>query len=81
MHQYVAGPATLKTMMRMLRDEFDRGTKSVYPDATKAKVRFQQDVIIEHADTITNYQAWHQFVTIDHREDVKELVFPQLSES
>jgi len=81
MHQYVVGPATLKTMMHMLSDELDKGAKSVYPDATKARVRFQKDVTREYTDIITNYQAWHRFATVDHREDVEELVFPQLSES
>ena len=81
MHQCVAAPAALKTMMSILLDELDRGAKSVYPDAMEARVRFQQDVTIEHANTITNYQAWHQFATVDHCKDVKELIFPQLSES
>jgi len=53
MHQYVAGSATLKTMMHVLSNELDRGAKSVYPDATEPRVLFQQDVTIEHADTIT----------------------------
>lgn len=67
MHQYVVGLDALKTMMHMLSDELDRCAKSVYLDATEARVRFQQDVTIKHIDTITNYQAWHQFTTIDHR--------------
>ena len=40
MYQYVTGLATLKTMMRMLLDELDRGAKLVYPDATKARFLF-----------------------------------------
>ena len=58
MRQYVAGLTTHKTMMHMLLDELDRGAKLVYLDATKTRVHFQQDVTIEHVDTITNYQAW-----------------------
>lgn len=80
MHQYV-GLAALKTMMCMLIDELDRDAKIVYPDATKERVHFHQNVTIEHTDTITDYQAWHHFATIDHHEDVEELVFPQLSKS
>ena len=81
MHQYVVGLFALKTMMHILSDELDKGFKSVYPNATEARVQFQKDVTIEHAETIADYQAWHQFATIDHREDVEEFVFPQLSES
>lgn len=53
----------------------------MYPDATETRVCFQKDVTTEHVETITDYQAWHQFPTIDHLKDVEELVFPQLSES
>lgn len=80
-HEYVASLGALKTMMCKLSDEFDRRAKLVYPYATEAIVLFQQDVTIEYADTITDYQALHQFATIDHREDVNELIFPQYSES
>jgi len=68
-------------MMHMLLDELDRGAKVVYPNATEARVHFQKYVTTEYTDTITDYQSWNQFVTIDHHEDVEELVFPQLSES
>lgn len=81
MHQYVIAPVALKTLMCMLADKLDRGARSMYMDATEARVLFQQDVTIEHADTITDYQASHQFANIDHREDVKDLVFLQLYES
>jgi len=33
MHKSVTSPATLKTMMRMLHDELDRGAILVYLDA------------------------------------------------
>jgi len=81
MHQYVASIATLKTMMCMLSDELDRGSKVVYLYATKARVRLRKDVTIEYTDTIADYQAWHQFITIDHHEDVKGLIFLQFSRS
>ncbi len=80
-HQYVASLATLKTMMHMLSDELDRGAISMYLDATKARVHFQQDVSFEWVDIIMDDQDWNQFTIVDHHEDVEELVFPQLSES
>jgi len=76
MHEYVAGPITLKAMMCMLSNELDREAKVVYLDVTKARVRFQKDVTTEYTDTIVDYQIWHQLTTIDHHEDVEELVFP-----
>lgn len=77
MHQYVVGTDALKTIMCMLSNELDRGAKSVYSDATEARDFFQKYVSTEYMD----YQAWHQFTTVYHREDVEELVFPQLYES
>ena len=56
-HQYVAGPTALKTMMRMLSDELDRGAISVYPDAMEARLHFQEDVTIEHMNIITDDQS------------------------
>ena len=47
----------------------------MYPNAMKAKVRFQMDVTAEHTDTIRDYRAWHQYVTIDQHEDVEQLEF------
>lgn len=81
MYQYVTGPIALKMMMHMLLDELDKGAISVYLDATEARVRFQQDVTFECADTITDDQAWNQFATINHHGDVEELGFPQLFKS
>ena len=80
MHQYVVGPTTLKVVMHVLSDDLDRGAITVYPAAMEARVHFQQDVTIERTNTITDDQAWHQFATVDHRKDVKELVSPQLPE-
>ena len=81
MRQYVAGLATFKMMMRMLSNKLEKGAKLVYPDATEARVCFQKDVTTKYIDTIMDYQAWPLFATIDHCEDVEELVFPQLSMS
>ena len=41
MHQYVTGPTALKTMMRMLLDELDKGAISVHSYATEASVSFR----------------------------------------
>ena len=57
MHKHVAGPTALKTRMRLLLDELDIGSILVYPDATEARVRFQQDVTIGRTDNIMNDQA------------------------
>ena len=57
MHKYVAGPATLKTMMHILIDELDRGARAVYPYAMEARFKFQRDVTAEHTDTIKDYQS------------------------
>jgi len=81
MHQYVIGLAALKTMIRMIYEELDRGAKSVNLDATEARFHFQKDVIMDYANTIIDYQAWNHLATIDHQENVNELVFPQLPES
>lgn len=67
--------------MHMLSNELDKGAKSVYLDASEARVHFQKDVTTEYMDTITYYPTWHQFATVDHCEDIEELVFPQLFES
>jgi len=76
MRQYVVGLATFNTIMHMLSNELDKGAWEVYPDAMEARVRFQEYVTIKYKDTIVDYQDWHQFTTVDHREDVEELVFP-----
>ena len=59
MHKYVASPDTLKTMMHMLSDDLDRGSRAVYPDAMKGRVKCQMDVTAEHTDTIKDYRYWH----------------------
>lgn len=38
--KYIFGPATLKTMMRKLKDELDRGARAVYPNVMEATFRF-----------------------------------------
>jgi len=75
MHKYAASLDALKTMMRMLSDELDRGAQVVYPDAMEVRSWFQTDVTVEHTDTIRDYQSWHQYVTVDQHEDVKKFDF------
>ena len=55
-HHYFIGLSALKMMMCILSNESDREAKSVYLDAMEARVHFQHDVTIEHANTITDYQ-------------------------
>lgn len=48
----------------------------MYPDVMEARVRFQKDITLEYMDTIAVYQSWNQFATVNHHEDIEELVFP-----
>ena len=75
MRKYVASLAILKTMMHMLIDELDRGSREMYPDAMEARFRFQMDVTVKHTNTLKYYQSWHQYATDDHLEDVEEFDF------
>jgi len=43
----------------------------------EASVCFDKYVIKQYDSTITQYQAWYQFVTKDQHEEVTELVFSQ----
>lgn len=65
-------------LMHILLDESDKGAKAVYPDAIEGRIHFQKDVTTKYTDTIMDYRAWYLFFTIDHHEDVEDLVFPQL---
>lgn len=78
---YIIDLALLRTKLHMLQDDLNIGSKLVYPDAMEARFCFEKDINKEYEDTISNYQAWNQFVTNDHGEGVDELVFPQSSES
>jgi len=73
--------ATIKIMMCIISNELDKGAKSVYSDEMEAIAHFLKDVTTEYVDTITDCQAWHQFSTIDHWEDVEEIVFLLLFDS
>lgn len=64
----------------MLQDDLYRGFKIIYMKAMEARVHFDKEITSQYGDTITQYQAWYQFVIEDHREEVIELVFPQYPE-
>ena len=63
MQKYISGPIRVKTMFLMLWNELDTGSKTMYPGALEARVHFRKDIIRQFGDTITQYQAWHQYVT------------------
>lgn len=63
--------------MLMLQNEFDTGSKTIYSDSMEERVYFQKDTIKQFWDTITQYQAWHRYVTEKHQVDAIELDFPQ----
>lgn len=43
----------VKTMLHMLQNELDIGSKTIYPDAMEVRVCFQKDNIKKFGDTIT----------------------------
>ena len=71
----------VNTMLHMLQDELDTGSKTIYMDDMEARVYYQKDTVKQFGDIITQYQAWHQYVTVKHQVEVVELVFPKNSDS
>jgi len=67
---YIVGLDLLKTMLQMLQDELDQGSKLIDSKLMEAIVRSQKDIIKEYVDAIVHYQAWHQFVTEDCKEEL-----------
>lgn len=63
MQKYIGGPVMVKTMLHMLEDELDKGSKTIYPKSMQARVRYQKDTIKQFGDIIAQYQAWYQYVT------------------
>lgn len=47
----------------------------MYSDAMEARLYFQHDVVEQFGDTITQYQAWHQYMTKKQQVEVDELDF------
>lgn len=42
MQKYIGGPATLRTMLCMLQDELEKGSRNIYLEAMEARVHFQK---------------------------------------
>jgi len=68
MRMYIVDPALLRTKLRMLQDELDRGYKSVYPEAMEATVCFEKDIIKEYMENI----ALSIMASIGHRGSWRE---------
>ena len=64
-------------MLLMHQNELDTGSKIVYVVFMKARACFRQDIVKKFKDTITQYQAWHQYVTKKQQVEVIELEFSQ----
>ena len=77
MHNFIGGWVKVKKMFLMLYNELDTSSKTVYPYSMEARVCFQQDTIKKFGDTITQYQAWHQYVTKKQQVEVVELDLSQ----
>ena len=45
MKKYIGGPIMVNTMLQMLQDELDTGSRTIYPEAMEARVRYQKDTI------------------------------------
>jgi len=44
MQKYIDGPTTLKTMLRMLQDEMDIGSRTIYPKSMEERICFEKDI-------------------------------------
>lgn len=65
----------------MLHNELETGSKTLYLKAMEARVYFQLDTIMQFWDIITQYQAWHQYVTENKKLEVVEIDFSQTQAS
>ncbi len=52
MKKYIGGPIKVNTMLYMLQDMLDIGSKTIYPDSMEARVHFHKDTIKHFGDTI-----------------------------
>lgn len=52
MQKYTSGPVKVNTMLHMIQNELDTGSKTIYPDSMEARVRFHKDTIKQFGDTI-----------------------------
>jgi len=81
MCMYISSLTFLRNKLCMLQDDLEIGSKPIYLESMHTRVRFYEEIIKEYMDTIAHYKVWDEFITKDHREEVDELVFPQLFES
>lgn len=81
MQNFIGGPIQVKTMLFMLQNKLDTSFKTMYPYVVEARVHFQLDTITQFGEIITQYQAWHQYVTEKQQVEVIELDFSQTQAS
>lgn len=77
MQLYVARPAMANMKLFLLWNEAQSGSKTIYPDAMEARVRYKPYIPSQFEDITTQYKSWYQYVTTDVQKEVVELKFPQ----
>jgi len=45
MQKYIGGPITIKTMLHMLQDELEKGSKTIYPEVMEEIFCYQKHII------------------------------------
>lgn len=70
-------PIYINAMFLSLKKEIQTSFKSVYLDAMEARVCFQPNPITQFGEIITQYNAWHHYVTEKPQVEVVELDFPR----
>jgi len=63
MRKYIDGTVKINTMLLLLKKETQIGSNIVYPDSIEARVHFHPDLIAKFGGIITEYKAWHHYVT------------------
>jgi len=64
-------------MLLMLKKETQTSSKLVYLVAMEVRVYFHPEIITQFGDVITQYKAWHHYVTEKNQVEVDEFKFPQ----
>jgi len=57
--KYIGGPVMVNTMLQILQDELDKGSKTIYLETMEERVRYQKDTIKQYGDIIEWYQSWY----------------------
>jgi len=78
MKKYIGGPVKVNTMLLMLYNKLHIGSKTIYSDVMEARVCFQKDTVKQFGDIITQYQAWHRYVTRSRKWRLLSWTFPKL---